>query len=711
MNLVFVNHTRRKAVWGPRRTFAMALAILFSIASPAFADKHPHYGKKAKPGLPNHFARHYRMDDEVERRSRELHGLGKTQVIVTLEPGADVPHGFQQFSKHRRLDLIDGEVLEVPNGLLRRLSEAPHVLQVHYDRPTRSHNYRTAVTVGARAVFAKYGYTGAGVGVAVIDSGITSWHDDLVNFTNKSFPYGNQRVAKFVDFVNGQTLPYDDNGHGTHVSGIIAGGGFDSAYEKAGIAPNASLISLKVLDQNGSGRISNLIAALDWTANNYQTYNIRVVNMSVGAGVYESYWTDPLTIAARKVVEKGITVVAAAGNMGKNDNGELQWGGITAPGNAPWVVTVGASTTNGTTVRSDDEMASFSSSGPTAFDFAAKPDLVAPGVGTISLAAAGSQFFATKSQYLVPGTNGQNVYLALSGTSMAAPVVSGTIALMLQANPNLTPNLIKAILEYTAESHANQYSALREGAGFLNTAGAVDLARFYAIRKPGSKLSVVGANWSRTILWGNHLLSNGDIVPTANAWALNVVWGTATTLADRGDNVVWGTQALDGDNVVWGTLSVIDNVVWGTTRDGDNVVWGTTSGDNVVWGTAGGGDNVVWGTSRDGDNVVWGTDCGGADCFDKVWGAARDGDNVVWGTARDGDNVVWGTAKEGDNVVWGTTGLDNIVWSTSTDGESTWGSSGLDDTMYPDETDPLPSTVFDFSIPVTVSSSSIDGGL
>ncbi len=286
---------------------------------------------------------------------------------------------------------------------------------------------------------------------------------------------------------------------------------------------------------------------------------------------------------------------------------------------------------------------------------------------------------------------------------MAAPVVTGTVALMLQANPNLTPNLVKAILQYTAEAHS-QYNPLREGAGFLNTLGAVEMARFFATKKPGQKFNVNNANWSRTILWGNHLLAHGDIVPTANAWGLNVVWGTATTLMDQGDNVVWGTQSLDGDNIVWGTLSVIDNVVWGTTLDGDNVVWGTAAdGDNVVWGTAGDGDNVVWGTSADGDNVVWGTDCGGADC-----------DNVVWGTAADGDNVVWGTAADGDNIVWGTAaGLDNIVWSTSADTDATWGSSGEDQVVYPDESlDILPATVFDFSVPVVVvDPSSVQGGL
>src|SRR5439155_19944124 len=136
-------------------------------------------------------------------------------------------------------------------------------------------------------------------------------------------------------------------------------------FEKAGIAPLASLVSLKVLDANGNGTVSNLIAALNWVAANYQTYNGGVVNMSVGAGVYESYWTDPLTLAAKAVTDKGITVVTAAGNMGKNASGQLQHGGISAPGNAPWVLTVGASSTKGTTDRGDDEMAGYSSTGPT----------------------------------------------------------------------------------------------------------------------------------------------------------------------------------------------------------------------------------------------------------------------------------------------------------------------------------------------------------
>jgi serine protease AprX len=654
---------RRKAVWGPKRTLAAALVAILGAAPTASAGPKGH---RVNAGRPNHFARDYRLDDELESRSRNNRDTNTTRVIVELKPGAEIPREFSQYVRGGRLDVINGQVVELPNGLLKKFASHGEIFRVHYDRPIEAHNYRTAVTVGARTVLSRYGYTGYGVGVAVIDSGITSWHDDLINPTSKSYPYGNQRVSKFVDFVNGRPYPYDDNGHGTHVSGIIGGLGYDSNGEKAGIAPLASLVSLKVLDANGKGSISNLIAALNWVAANYKTYNIRVVNMSVGASVSESYWTDPLTLAAKAVTDKGITVVTAAGNLGKNALGQLQWGGITAPGNAPWVLTVGASSTMGTVDRSDDQMAAYSSSGPTAFDFDAKPDLVAPGTGTISLLSAGSTFSVSQAPYIIKGSNGQPVYLALSGTSMAAPVVSGTVALMLQANPNLTPNLIKAILQYTAQVYPG-YSPLREGAGFLDTYGAVRLAKFYANGKVGDMLSV-GSTWSRSILWGNHRLKNGNLNPSANAFANGVVWGSAKTMVTSGDNIVWGTMSTSADNIVWGTVDAVDNIVWGTV---DAV-------DNIVWGTSGALDNIVWGTAADTlDNIVWGTACGGADC-----------DNIVWGTFDAVDNIVWGTADIGDNIVWGTSGLDNIVWATSADSDTT---------VFPDDVVDLPGTVIDLN--------------
>jgi serine protease AprX len=690
MNQLRPSYIRRKAVWGPKRIVWPLLAVLLGFAPSASADsRHVRHRPARKAGYPGAHVKNYQLDDALENLSRDRNGsVNTSRVIVELKPGAQLPNEFKNYARRfavegsnsggfdHNLDIIHGLVLELPNNLLKKLSDK--VFRVHLDRPIKSHIYRTSVTVGARTVQESLGLTGKGIGIAVIDSGITTWHDDLTNKTTTLFPYGNQRVRKFVDFVNGRTAPYDDNGHGSHVAGIIAGNGYDSKGEKVGIAPDANIISLKVLDAHGTGTISNIIAALNWVAANATTYNIKVVNMSIGAGIYESYWTDPLTLATRKITDKGITVVAAAGNMGKDAQGRLQYGAITAPGNAPWVLTVGASSTNGTLTRNDDKMADYSSSGPTMFDFDSKPDIVAPGTGTVSLAVPGSYFYALKAQNLLDGkiSLGSKPYLTLSGTSMSAPVVAGTVALMLQANPTLTPNLVKAILEYTAQVYPG-YKALRQGAGFLNSLGAVRLAAYYKAPRVGDKMPTQKV-WSRQILWGNHRLTGGFIKPSANAWANNIVWGSARTLGEAGDNIVWGSMS----------------------GDGDNIVWGSSDGDNIVWGSSGDGDNIVWGSSGDGDNIVWGSDCGGADCDKTVWGEMDPGDNIVWGTADAGDNIVWGSTALGLDEIWATDAGDD------------------NNEEFPDTTtEPLPSLDLEFgdivplSVPKTSTLTSLLGGL
>jgi serine protease AprX len=639
---------------------------------------------------------HPKLDKTLNGRATQP---GKSRVIVMLNSGwsADTQVKSLGGKLGRSLSLINGTVVELPNGMLRRLADYPGVSFIADDRPTGGEMNRVAVTVGARAVQQNYGLRGAGVGVAVIDSGISGWNNDLAYFGSSSLVQTRnyQRVVGFVDFVNGWTTPYDDNGHGTHVAGIIGGNGFNSLGVRAGIAPDAHMVSLKVLDAEGRGVISNVIAALDWVVAHKAQYNLRVINLSVGAAVTMSYNVDPLTLAAKRAVDSGIVLVTAAGNLGYNrTTGTTQYGGITAPGNAPWVLTVGASNHQGTVDRSDDTIAPFSSRGPSAVDYQAKPDIVAPGVGTVSLSDQTSRLYSTMSPYLLSGSFWMpyKPYLSLTGTSMSSPVVAGSVALMLQANPELTPNLVKAILEYTAQPYPG-YNALTEGAGFLNTKGAIDLARYFATATNGSRYPHP-AEWGKTFIWGNFKIRRGVISPRATAWQTGVTWGSPSALS--GANVVWGTRCDDEcDNVVWGTASEVDdNVVWGTgdpanptcdpqVENCDNVVWGTSSAtDPVCDPQVENCDNVVWGTFSDGDdNVVWGTSCGRANCRNVVWGTASDGDdNVVWGTASDGDdNVVWGTSGDVDLTVWND-GDDNV----------TWGTSGTDDIPLYDDPEAAP---------------------
>ena len=376
---------------GPRR---LIFSLLFvGLAVGAFADD----------AAAQRQHRPWRADEaKFDRLLRDVEGDDDDLPVIvefTDDRNADEAIGAQGHLAERRLSGMRGRSTRMSKRLLRQLARRGDVKRVHFDRPVEAFVGREAITVGARTVQALMGYDGKGVGVAVIDSGVTPQHDDLRYAGSTA-----QRVTKFVDFVNGRTARYDDWGHGTHVAGIIAGNGYDSHGTRAGIAPGATLVALKALDGAGRGRISSIIQALDWAVANRTAYNIRVVNMSLGAGVFESYNTDPLTLAAKRAVDAGIVVVAAAGNIGLNANGDPQYGAITAPANAPWVLTVGASNANGTARRHDDTMAPFSSRGPTAIDFIAKPDVVAPGTSVVSLSSPNSKMYVEKAQYLVNGS-------------------------------------------------------------------------------------------------------------------------------------------------------------------------------------------------------------------------------------------------------------------------------------------------------------------
>ena len=544
-----------------RRLLILA-TLLASFASAAFAAGRPD-GPVSK------------LDRELQQRAQAPRG--HSRVILRLAPGTDADLAILgvRGTLGRRLASVGGQVADVPDSALDALSKVPGVSGISADRSVQGTLERTGATIGATYVRDTLGLDGTGVGVAIIDSGVANWHDDL----------GNDRVTRFVDFVNFQPSAYDDYGHGTHVAGIIAGSGYDSGGRRSGIAPGATLLVEKVLDASGQGYISNVISAIDYAIANKDALHLRVLNLSVAAGVYESYTTDPLTLAAKRAVDAGLVVVSAAGNLGRNALGQPQAGGIAAPGNAPWVITVGASSHMGTVDRSDDTVAAFSSRGPTAIDRLAKPDLVAPGVGIESLAEAGSTLYNTKPLMRLWGTvqTATEPYIALTGTSMASPVVSGTIALMLQANPSLTPNLVKAILEFTAEAHV-EYTGLVQGAGFLNARGAVELAQ-----KMTAGAAAFDSNtpqddptpWGRHVIWGNQLTA-GDALPAA-ALGLDTVWG-GTAVA--GTSIVSKTDSADSAPTSPGA----GNSVWSTECSGDadcnTIVWATNAldaADDVVW--------------------------------------------------------------------------------------------------------------------------------
>ncbi|PYR89545.1 MAG: hypothetical protein DMG19_07060, partial [Acidobacteria bacterium] len=303
--------------------------------------------------------------------------------------------------------------------------------------------------------------------------------------------------------------------------------------------------------------ISNTIAAIQWaihnrysTGSNGYSLNIRVINLSLGHRPYEPAKTDPLTTICRVAVKNGIVVVVSAGNHGKNSNGTTVYGGISSPGNEPEVVTVGAITTWGSNTRSDDTVATYSSRGPTYLDNQIKPDIVAPGSQIISTLSPNS-FLATTYPQLQVGSS----YFSLSGTSMAAPVVSGTVALVLEKNPNLKPHAVKGVLMYTAEKRSE--IPLAVGAGYLNTAGAVNLAANidttvssgqYWLKNNGMGLNytvnIGGApvSWGQMISWKRKIHTGNSIFYNMTVWGDTVVWG---------DTIVWDNTIVWGDTIVW----------------------------------------------------------------------------------------------------------------------------------------------------------------
>jgi serine protease AprX len=366
-------------------------------------------------------------------------------------------------------------------------------------------------SVYPRSVYAPAAWTaatGAGVGVAVIDTGIDGRLPDFAAADGRS------RVVASVVTNPDATTALDGYGHGTHVAGIIAGDGNrrtdDAAGEYVGIAPEAHLIAIKASDDAGNATILDAIYGLQFAVDHKDDYNIRVVNLSLSSTEAESYRTDPLDAAVEAAYFSGIVVVAAAGNRGSQEGAAMY-----APGNDPFAISVGAVDDAGTVARWDDAYTDWSTLGTTQDGFA-KPDVAAPGAHIVSTLAGGSAFADICPSCVVDGD-----YVRLGGTSMAAAVVSGVAALMLERHPEWTPDQVKSTMRATARDIAgpvhevNALSAVyaatpASGANagivpndFVDSAtGAIDYARSSWGRSSwGSAPEALVAGWARSS-WG-----------------------------------------------------------------------------------------------------------------------------------------------------------------------------------------------------------------
>jgi serine protease AprX len=433
------------------------------------------------------------------------------------------------------------------------------------------------------------GVTGRGVGVAVVDSGIAP-HTALSN-----------KVVASVSFVTGDRSTLDAYGHGTHVAGIIAGNraaatSVTSLYD-GGIAPGVQLVNVRVLGADGTGFTSDVIAGIDWAIANRARYNIRVMNLSLGHPVNEPAATDPLCEAVARAAAAGMVVVASAGNDGQSAEGAPILGGITSPGNSPFAITVGALNTWGTVDRSDDSVTSYSSRGPTKYDLAVKPDLAAPGNRIISLEAERG-YLGTEYPALHRAGAGTNGYMQLSGTSMAAPIVTGAVALLLEGTPGLGTAQVKMALQAGA-------TFVRDGGLFGAGAGSLDI---WTSRK-------IAANG--LVALASTLLGGVDGPGGASFWdagtmSARLYDGVGLRLLSVLDlSRVWNNPTLlrVGDLNLAGPVNLLGLIrpkplLWGTEvaswTDDDQIIWGTTMYDSD-------GDQIIWGTSGDDDQIIWGT--------------------------------------------------------------------------------------------------------
>ncbi len=500
-----------------------------------------------------------------------------------------------------RRELTRAVALEVSRAELDALTRDSSFAHISADAPVAADMAISNRVTGASSVWQGTrtllgftpGYTGAGIGVAVVDSGIAT-HSAIAD-----------RVIARANFVSWEAMTAPDPyGHGTHVAGIIAGNTTAAKYVTpafaGGSAPSVRLIDVRVLGSSGMGYTSDVIAGIDWAVANRTRYGIRIINLSLGHAVSEPSAIDPLCRAVQRAVEAGLVVVASAGNYGLTSTGSPVLGGITSPGNSPYALTVGALDTNGTVDRSDDKVAPYSSRGPTAFDMGVKPDVVAPGTRLVSLESQGSYLAAKYPTWHVAGT-GKNAYLRLSGSSMATAAVSGGVALLLDAEDGLTPAQVKIAMQMGA-SFVSDGGLVGAGAGSVNFPQSLKLANQGLVPTLlGTVEGLLGTSGGATFrdngtlidrLYGRTGIRLLGVLDSGLLWqqADQAEWGVLNLLG-----LLNPLQNIPAHRLVWGEVAnwtASEHLVWGDAvqnPSGQHLVWGDsehTGANHLVWGDA-----------------------------------------------------------------------------------------------------------------------------
>jgi subtilisin family serine protease len=396
------------------------------------------------------------------------------------------------------------------------------------------------------------GITGAGVGIAIVDSGLMP-EKSLVNgsagqvrLTAGYDAIANSLVSKLT---NTDTDAY---GHGTHLASIAVSSRIGPNGGYNGVAPDANLVYVKAFDGLGRGSYANVIRGINWVVSNRSKRNIRVMNLSFAAPPQSWYWNDPLNQAVMKAWQAGIVVVAAAGNSGPDAMT------IGVPGNVPYVVTVGAMSDNFTrNDPTDDRLASFSSAGPTYEGFV-KPEIVAPGGHVLGLMGPNDYLPNTYKEFF-----DGSYYFQMSGTSQATAVTAGVVALLLQAQPSLTPDQVKCKLISSARPAVKSdgslaYSVFQQGFGMVDAALALvnpyttcgnqglDIAaelvgtkrhggparqdasgNYYVVDANGNPVGGAGYLWNNGYLWNQgYLWTNGYLWSQGYLWNQGYLWSS-----------------------------------------------------------------------------------------------------------------------------------------------------------------------------------------